>query len=167
MAPTPDPVSILQRLAALSGAGRAVPADLAAAAVSWLADAAGPILAGEAIDAALGLRPPPGARSPATSYRQGQRDAALTRLFCLATGSQSKRGDVVLQWLDAYRDGYPVPAGAVEHLEQVRDAGLRVPGDGGSVARIARARAGVAPAVTVASECGRVAPKARPSPPIE
>lgn len=152
----PDPIALLQRLSTCAGAGRAVPADVADDALDWLTAAAPSILAGKPADVALGLRPPPGARSLTRVYRKSVRDAALTRLYHLAAGSQHQRGEAVIGWIDAFRDGYPVAGVPVECLEQVLAAGAPVPLDGGSVARIARARAGVAPAVSRDADCETV-----------
>jgi hypothetical protein len=155
---TPDPIALLQRLSARAATGRPVSAELADEVLAWLTDAAPLILSGVPPAEALGLRPSPGSRSLARVYRKSLRDDALTRLYEFADGSQQQRGETVLGWIDAHRDGYPVPGVPVECLDEVLAAGESVPTDGGSVARIAKARAAVAPAVTVARDCGTVEP---------
>jgi hypothetical protein len=148
---SPDPIQILQRLSALSGAGRAVPADLAADALAWLSDAAPLILSGESPASALGLATPPGAwsRVPHRAAKYADRDGALAALVGLATGCQSDRANITLEWIDAHQAGQPVPAPALPHVEAALAAGLPIPTDARSVERIARARATPAHVVTV------------------
>lgn len=143
----PDPIANLQRLAALRASGRSLPRDLTDELLNWISGAAPLILNGTPPDEALGLKVSPGSRSLARTYRQSRRDVGLRNLYNLATGSQIERGETVLGWLDARLDDYPVPADALPYLDQVLAADLPIPGDGGSVARIARARAGRAHAV--------------------
>jgi hypothetical protein len=160
--PTPDPIDLLRRLSANRGAGVPMPAALARDVLTWLADAAPAILAGEPADVALGLRVRPGARSLARAYRQSRRDAGIAAAFSLATGSDERRAETVLHWWDQFTADRPVPAPVVEALRMVADSGVPMPTDARTVAR-ARTRAGRAPAVLRDDDCGTLDPEARPT----
>ncbi len=154
------PIEILQRLAALHGAGRTAPADLVNAAIRWVAAAAAPILAGEPADVALGLRPLPGRRSVSRVHRFAQRDAGLAAACDLAQGADETRAETVLGWWDQYREGRPVPAPVAAALRQVAESGVPVPTDARTVSR--RTRAARARAVIPSADCGTVNLEAPP-----
>lgn len=154
-----DPIEILRRLSALSGAGRPVPPDLVTQALDWLADAAPKILSGESPAAALGLHAQRGAwqNSPVHRARLDQRNAAICDLWRLTTGPDADRVEVVHGWLDQFREFTTaslapdaarrlrdsIPADAWPFLEAIADTGLRVPGSG-ALLRVVRSASNVA-----------------------
>lgn len=148
-----DPIPLICRLAAIYGAGRVPPDDLARETVDWVSAAAAAILAGAPADEALGLRVRPGARSVATRYKLARRDDALTRLYGMATGGQVTRGESVLRWLEARQSRDPVEPELVPLLDDVLSAGARIPENGASVARIARTRVPLSPVVRPGGDC--------------
>lgn len=151
----PDAIPLLQRLAALRGAGRQVPDDLSREVVALLSDAAPRVLAGESLDAACGLLPAPGHRSLARELRIAERDRLIADLFTTATGSSNRKADTVLAWLEVGETGDRVPATVAPIVKAALDTGLRVPSDPRTVQR-AVARAARARAVIPSADCETV-----------
>ena len=161
------PVRLLQRVAA--NTGRTPPADLVVQVYAWIELAAVPILDGTPPAEALKLAARPGAwsRVPHRAARYAQRNHGLVLLDSLATGSQQARAEKSLEWLAAHRDGYPVPTEATSALDEVLTAGLPVPTDAGTVARIVSARAAVAHAAIASGDSERVCSESPPVAVIE
>jgi hypothetical protein len=149
MAPTTDPIAILQRLSALRGAGRAVPRDLTDELLNWIGGAAPLILNGTPVAEALNLRPAPGSWSstPVRKSCYAQRDDALAVAFALATGSQEQRGDAVIAWWGEFSSGKALSPPVAEAMQEVAQSGVAMPTDARTVARRVRTRAGLAHAV--------------------
>ena len=140
-----DPVEILQRLDALRGAGLQVPGDLSRAVVDWVSAGAAPILAGEPVADALGLRAERGAwqNSPIHRARLQAREKALQALWDRTSplASDAERARQIVGWADAWsalnsdrltgaqaREVFAVvPPDTQAHLDDLADTGLRVP----------------------------------------
>lgn len=181
MTQRPDPVPMLQRLAALRGAGKPVPADLARAVAEWMGGAAGPILAGAPVANALGLRAERGAwqNSPIHRARLQARDKTLHALWDRTSplASDAERARQIIEWADAWaalnsdrltgaqaREVFAVvPPDAHLHLDDLADTGLRVP----NVRQLLRVIRGVSSGASDAADRDFIDSKAPQSAAIE
>jgi hypothetical protein len=143
MAPRPDPIATLQRVAASYGAGKSPNADLVSELWGWIGPAAVPILNGEPADAALGLKARQGAwqRTPVNRARFDRRDAALRELWPLTEGCDAARVRQIHDWhlaheafnhcpltpAQAREFAACIPRAAWAPLDGIADSGLPVP----------------------------------------
>lgn len=169
---TPDPIKLLQRVAA--NVGRSPSADLLAEVYAWVSSGAVPILNGTDPAEALGLKAQRGAwqTAPRHRVRFDRRNTALRELWRMARGTDPERACQVQEWatdwgiftsdpltpLQARLLLGTIPEAAREHLDVIADTGLRVP-EKRAFQRVVRP---VSQGTDSASACGSLQSKAPP-----